>query len=42
MKVPVEKVRSQILSIFDACGMDPGLARTAAEDPARCLQDQRP
>jgi LDH2 family malate/lactate/ureidoglycolate dehydrogenase len=31
MKVAAEKVRSQILSIFDAWGMDPGLARTAAE-----------
>jgi LDH2 family malate/lactate/ureidoglycolate dehydrogenase len=26
-----ERVRSQIVSIFDAWGMDPGLARTAAE-----------
>ena len=31
MKVPADKVRSQILAIFDAWGMDPGLARTAAE-----------
>ena len=31
MRVPAERVRSQILSIFDAWGMDPGLARTAAE-----------
>ena len=31
MKVPADKVRAQILSIFDAWGMDAGLARTAAE-----------
>jgi LDH2 family malate/lactate/ureidoglycolate dehydrogenase len=31
MKVPAEKIRAQILSIFDAWGMDPALARTAAE-----------
>jgi LDH2 family malate/lactate/ureidoglycolate dehydrogenase len=31
MKVAAEKVREQILSIFHAWGMDPGLARTAAE-----------
>ena len=31
MKVPAEKIRAQILSIFDAWGMDPRLARTAAE-----------
>ena len=31
MKVPAERVRSQILSIFDAWGMDAALARTAAE-----------
>jgi len=31
MKVAAEKIRSQILAIFDAWGMDPGLARTAAE-----------
>jgi LDH2 family malate/lactate/ureidoglycolate dehydrogenase len=31
MKVPAEKVRAQILSIFDAWGMDAALARTAAE-----------
>jgi LDH2 family malate/lactate/ureidoglycolate dehydrogenase len=31
MKVAAGKVRSQIVSIFDAWGMDPGLARTAAE-----------
>jgi LDH2 family malate/lactate/ureidoglycolate dehydrogenase len=31
MKVPAERVRDQILSIFAAWGMDPGLARTAAD-----------
>jgi LDH2 family malate/lactate/ureidoglycolate dehydrogenase len=31
MKVPAERVRSQILSIFDAWGMDAALARTAAD-----------
>jgi LDH2 family malate/lactate/ureidoglycolate dehydrogenase len=31
MKVPVERVRAQILSIFDAWGMDAEFARTAAE-----------
>src|SRR5262245_2359244 len=31
MKVPAERVRAQILSIFDAWGMDAALARTAAE-----------
>jgi LDH2 family malate/lactate/ureidoglycolate dehydrogenase len=31
MKVPAERVRSQILSIFHAWGMDAELARTAAE-----------
>jgi LDH2 family malate/lactate/ureidoglycolate dehydrogenase len=31
VKVPAERVRAQILSIFDAWGMDAALARTAAE-----------
>ena len=31
MKVPAERIRSQILSIFDAWGMDADIARTAAE-----------
>jgi LDH2 family malate/lactate/ureidoglycolate dehydrogenase len=31
MKVPADRVRSQILSIFDAWGMDAALARTAAD-----------
>ena len=31
MKVPADRVREQILSIFDAWGMDAALARTAAE-----------
>ena len=31
MKVPAERVRDQILAIFAAWGMDPGLARTAAD-----------
>lgn len=31
MRVPAERIREQILSIFLAWGMDPGLARTAAE-----------
>ena len=31
MKVPADRIREQILSIFHAWGMDPGLARTAAE-----------
>jgi LDH2 family malate/lactate/ureidoglycolate dehydrogenase len=31
MKVAAERIRAQIVSIFDAWGMDPALARTAAE-----------